>query len=372
MTCEEIRELISCMLDNELNAEDSAIVTEHLASCPECMCVFEAFHAVSVSLEELEDLPDDFTETVMQRIRATASPKRRRRGLIWLAGMAACLAVILLAGTSFSSTHQYVDGSNREIAQYVNIITPPKRLPVVVQPAETAAPDVDKTSDEADIHTGDEHSGDPTVTPAVVDATPAPTQVLPTAEPTPTPTPKPVVIPIWPMTTLSDLLLVVDYADYNLHTGTPDAELDVVDRNGNTVKVSVWMELEHNRLYCKSKATQTAWYTIGTPKQLLRLMRSPKPTPTLTPAPATPTPDVVTPTPEEVTPTPDVVTPTPEEVTPTPVVVTPIPEEVAPTPVVVTPIPSITPDEEVSNDGQLTLPDGEHDAADITPVSESA
>ena len=78
MNCNEIRELISSMLDHELCAEDSAVVTEHLAECPECMRVFEAFHAISVSLEELEDVPDGFTEAVMHKINTPVPVKKRK------------------------------------------------------------------------------------------------------------------------------------------------------------------------------------------------------------------------------------------------------------------------------------------------------
>ena len=64
MNCNEIRELISCMLDHELNAEDSAVVAEHLADCPECMRAFEAFHTISLSLEELEKELKNFKEPI--------------------------------------------------------------------------------------------------------------------------------------------------------------------------------------------------------------------------------------------------------------------------------------------------------------------
>ena len=104
MNCNEIRELISCMLDHELNAEDSAVVAEHLAECPECMRAFEAFHTISLSLEELEDVPAGFTEDVMSRIHGSAKPKEnpRRFGIFRfaaLAATAACLALVMMAGT---------------------------------------------------------------------------------------------------------------------------------------------------------------------------------------------------------------------------------------------------------------------------------
>ncbi|MBR4078358.1 MAG: zf-HC2 domain-containing protein, partial [Oscillospiraceae bacterium] len=127
MNCNEIREKISCMLDGQLSAEDSAIVAEHLAECPECMRAFEAFHAISIAMEELEDVPAGFTEDVMTRIRksnTTPTPKKRPMSIFRTAGMvaaAACAALVLMAGTKFANTHMYVGGGTADTAEYVHL-----------------------------------------------------------------------------------------------------------------------------------------------------------------------------------------------------------------------------------------------------------
>ena len=158
MNCNEIRELISSMLDHELSAEDSAVVTEHLADCPECMRVFEAFHAISVSLEELDDVPEGFTEAVMHKINTPAPVKKRRPGYLRIAGLAACLALVIFTGSQFVTSHHHSDDRNiQDTAQYARVahqtpVPTPTPTPVVtadiaVANAEdlTPAPDMGST-----------------------------------------------------------------------------------------------------------------------------------------------------------------------------------------------------------------------------------
>lgn len=331
MNCNEIRELISCMLDNELSAEDSAVVTEHLAECPECMRAFEAFHAISLSMEALEDVPDGFTESVMTRITAAAetpTPKKKRSGffrIAGLAGMAACVALVMMAGTRFANTHMYVGGGNGDTAEFVHIrqTTPTPALSddLIAYASETAGDTeaADPTDNTMAKDAGNAEP-DPTTNPdtdfvAVVSLTPDTATNVPNATaPTPavTPTPVPVVTPtpIPPMQLmfLEDLLIVDAEADFDLFTEFPAYEAIIKDEDGNTVALKIW--LDGLRVYCKNEAAQTAWYTIGTPAQLTVLLGEPAVTPvpvTATPTPATPTPAAVAPTPEvneTVTPTP--------------------------------------------------------------------
>lgn len=41
--CEKCREMISCLLDGELSQAEQSLVREHIASCPECRSVYDAF-----------------------------------------------------------------------------------------------------------------------------------------------------------------------------------------------------------------------------------------------------------------------------------------------------------------------------------------
>ena len=48
--CAYMQELISRMLDEDLNADEQAALAKHLESCPACRTMYEAFAAVSASL----------------------------------------------------------------------------------------------------------------------------------------------------------------------------------------------------------------------------------------------------------------------------------------------------------------------------------
>jgi len=300
MNCNEIRELISSMLDHELSAEDSAVVTEHLAECPECMRVFEAFHAISVSLEELEDVPEGFTEAVMHKIKNPAPVKKRRPGYLRLAGLAACLALVIFTGSQFVTSHQYSDGRNiQDTAEYARVThqTPkPKPTPT---PTPAASAEIMLIDEDGQINTPDSGAANEDVTSfseteeakitptpvvsAVPDVTPkiTPTPVpAETPRPTATPLPSPIAAPA-ALTSTEDLLYVAEEAKYDLFTEAPDYELTVQDKNGTAVKLLVWLDGE--RIYCKNLVEGTAWYAVGTPEALKALIEG---TPAASPVPS--------------------------------------------------------------------------------------
>lgn len=296
MNCNEIRELISSMLDHELSAEDSAVVTEHLAECPECMRVFEAFHAISVSLEELEDVPEGFTEAVMHKINTPAPVKKRRPGYLRLAGLAACLALVIITGSQFVTFHHHSDGRTiQDTSEYARVIhqTPkPTSTPAVT--AEIAAlsdEDVDSSPDsggadtdfdsvsentEAKIVSTPAVSAEPEATPKIT-PTPVPAE---TPRPTATPQPTPVAAPT-ALTSLKDLLYAAEAADLELFTEQPDYELSVQNENGKIVALLIWFDGE--RIYCKNSVEGTAWYAVGTPEILKSLIDG---TPVSSPVPS--------------------------------------------------------------------------------------
>ncbi len=95
--CNKCREMISCLLDGELDEEEQASVHEHIASCPECRCVYEAFCAISDEMREPEPLPEGLHDKIMSGVRAKAKKKSRT---VWIKyfSAAACLALVILAG----------------------------------------------------------------------------------------------------------------------------------------------------------------------------------------------------------------------------------------------------------------------------------
>lgn len=95
--CEKCREMISCLLDGELSQAEQSFVREHIAACPECRSVYDAFSAVSAQLHEEEPLPDGLHEKIMSGIKA--KPKKKT-GIVWIKylSVAACLALVIFAG----------------------------------------------------------------------------------------------------------------------------------------------------------------------------------------------------------------------------------------------------------------------------------
>ena len=98
-TCEEVQELISRLLDGELNEEEQADVAEHLASCPDCRAMHEAFRSLSGAIAEgLEEPPARLHETVMADVRREALRRRQAapRRVRMLLAVAACAALVIL------------------------------------------------------------------------------------------------------------------------------------------------------------------------------------------------------------------------------------------------------------------------------------
>lgn len=95
--CNECREMISCLLDGELDEEEQTLVRGHISACPECRRVYEAFCAISDGMREPEPLPEGLHEKIMSGI--TAKPKKKS-GIVWIKyfSAAACLALVILAG----------------------------------------------------------------------------------------------------------------------------------------------------------------------------------------------------------------------------------------------------------------------------------
>lgn len=95
--CEKCREMISCLLDGELSQAEQSLVREHIASCPECRSVYDAFSVVSAQLHEEEPLPEELHEKIMSGIKA--KPKKKT-GIVWIKylSVAACLALVIFAG----------------------------------------------------------------------------------------------------------------------------------------------------------------------------------------------------------------------------------------------------------------------------------
>lgn len=101
-TCEKMQELISRLLDGDLDREERAALEEHVQSCPECRAVYEAFSAVSASLKnDLEEPPESLRESVMAEIRREEIRKKNRRP--WRAVLSAAAVAVLVLGLRFAT-----------------------------------------------------------------------------------------------------------------------------------------------------------------------------------------------------------------------------------------------------------------------------
>lgn len=117
MEHEKCIELISCLLDGELSEREEAEVREHIAACPECKSVYDAFAALSGSVSQLEEPPEWLHEDIMS---AVSRERRKKPRVIWLRTLsaAACLALVVLAGVKFGlfngASYVSEDGANKE------------------------------------------------------------------------------------------------------------------------------------------------------------------------------------------------------------------------------------------------------------------
>lgn len=122
--CEKCREMISCLLDGELSQAEQSFVREHIAACPECRSVYDAFSAVSAQLHEEEPLPDGLHEKIMSGIKA--KPKKKT-GIVWIKylSVAACLALVIFAGVKsgmLSPAENKVDSNDLYFAKSLPVL----------------------------------------------------------------------------------------------------------------------------------------------------------------------------------------------------------------------------------------------------------
>lgn len=277
MNCSEVQILISAMLDDELSEQDRALVMEHIASCPECRNVYEAFSSLSDSLGDLEEPPADFTETVMQSVRAAAKPPvRKRRWLRGFAAMAACLALILFAGRNLA--FPAAKGERADNNAVSNDAAAPMQ-------ADTNGGDLvdDAYDNEAQLMSFDTatiyqnslsvpEAANSGAAGATVDGAGTDSAESPDLDAPEEITSKFVQYSASnsvPPASLDSILAVSAPADYGTYERTSDYTI-IFTADEEIYTVNVWVDGE--RLYCEEDATSTAYYAEGTPAQLLTLM----------------------------------------------------------------------------------------------------
>ena len=107
ISCEKIQEMISSMLDGQLNDDERATVEEHIALCSECAAMYEDFSALSISLkEEFSAVPATLHDNIMGGVKA----KRKKSRIIPLRAYlsaAACLVVVVGAVLAVGTGRSY-------------------------------------------------------------------------------------------------------------------------------------------------------------------------------------------------------------------------------------------------------------------------
>lgn len=101
MDCEYYRELISCLIDGELSADEEAALADHLETCPECASMYSAFKELSCLMEEdMEDAPENLCINVMAEVRRAEIMKKNRRksAIKAVLATAACAVFAIAAG----------------------------------------------------------------------------------------------------------------------------------------------------------------------------------------------------------------------------------------------------------------------------------
>ncbi len=100
--CERFEEQLSALLDGELSAEEEAEARAHLAECPQCAAMYEAFAAVGTALDG-EDVPDTLHDGIMAKVRAAEKAGRTQHTVVSLRSiLAAAACLVVLVGTVFA------------------------------------------------------------------------------------------------------------------------------------------------------------------------------------------------------------------------------------------------------------------------------
>lgn len=229
--CEYYQELISRMLDEDINRDERAELAKHLETCPECAMMYQAFSTLSDTIScDLEEPPENLTDNIMAEIRRSEivrkNSKRMPRRIKSYIAAAACVAVMIAAVGGFA----IVKGSRKDNAVFQSsashissgVISDERTAEDSIEaPAPAAASEAEQglharaantPGDSANVgyvpERGDQNntrvsapepsidlSQYPVNTPYVA-PTPAPTPVpTPTAAPTAAPTPTPTAAP---------------------------------------------------------------------------------------------------------------------------------------------------------------------------------
>ena len=213
-SCSEYRELISRLLDGELNADEQREVQRHIASCPDCAAVYDAFSMLSQAVADAaEEPPARLHEAVMADVRREAirrrQPPKRVRSFL---ALAACAALVILAAANLPrmgrsatmmSAAKASDAALPMEAPQAALVMEAAEAPTEAVPeAEEAAAENSLGADRADAAYGtvqDAGAETPAEMPAPLpDEDVSPDEAAPADDAEAEPEPEPERAPVWP------------------------------------------------------------------------------------------------------------------------------------------------------------------------------
>lgn len=104
MKCENIKELMSMYIDNEINEVDKAKFEKHIAQCPQCKEEYEILKDIVLECSEIDEveLPQDFVEELHNKLMVAQANKPSKftqfiRRSNWKPAVGAVAAVLILA-----------------------------------------------------------------------------------------------------------------------------------------------------------------------------------------------------------------------------------------------------------------------------------
>lgn len=77
--CEDIKEKISLLIDNELEEEEARKIKEHIEGCEDCARLYEEMKLIASELKAIEEIepPKELHNSIMKEVRAVKKEKKK-------------------------------------------------------------------------------------------------------------------------------------------------------------------------------------------------------------------------------------------------------------------------------------------------------
>ena len=165
------RELLSALLDGELDETERTQTLAHLDGCAACRTYFAELNAMRDVLREPEpiEVPAGFSAGVMARLHEESMPQKVKKHTPWrgFAAMAACAAVVVLAastvtnlrmGSASSSADQMTMAAEASTEEAAPMAPPMENMMIAEAPAQDMG-EADSTAESKIYAAADEATG---------------------------------------------------------------------------------------------------------------------------------------------------------------------------------------------------------------------